>query len=127
MYFVGRRLFEASEVYAVTASNVERLRSRRRYGEPSLDWRGSRAARLELSDILISRVAKGRPTRKLEERFSLYVLDQLPDGGFVLDSDDIWGWLRLASDSDDFAPARSERRSWLRSLFGANPGVSADA
>jgi hypothetical protein len=125
-YFVGRRLFEASEVYAVTATAVDRLRSGRRYGEQSLDWHGGPAARMELSHVLIGRVAEGRPSRELEARFALYVLGRQPDGGFVLHADDVWRWLRLASEPEDFAPA-PPRRSWLRGLFGGEATVGVDA
>ena len=80
-YFVGRREFEAAHVYEVTATRVEQLRSRHRSGEPSLDWHGPEAARMELSHLLISRVTKQRPSRDLRARFALYVLGRLPDGG----------------------------------------------
>ena len=108
-YFVGRRLFEAAEIYAVTAKDVERL-------GPYLDWHGTPAARMRLSDLLISRVTSQRPSRELKARFALYVLNQLPDGGFVLDSDDVRRWLRLGSDPEDFGPAHA--RSWTRRLRG---------
>jgi hypothetical protein len=112
-YFVGRREFEAAEVYAVSAAGVERL-------ERSLDWHGSPASKMELSDLVIRRVAARRPSRELRARFALYVLDRLPDGGFVLDSDDVRRWLRLGSDPDDFAADNYARRSWtgrLRTIF----------
>lgn len=108
MYFVGRRLFEAAELYAVSAAGVDRLRSE---ADPGLDWHGERGARMELSQVLISRVAEQQPSRELKERFALYVLDRLPDGGFVLDSDDVRRWLKLASDPEDFAPAEPPRPS----------------
>ena len=97
-YFVGRRKTEA-EVYEVTMTNVERLVSRRGARVTSLDWHGSEAARMELSHLLISRVAKHRPSRDLKARFALYVLGRLPDAGFVLESDDVQRWLRVAGDS----------------------------
>jgi hypothetical protein len=114
-YFVGRRLFEAAEVYAVTADDLERLHSLRRYGAPALDWHGDEAARMELGHALIRRVAEQRPSRELVARFALYVLDRLPDGGFVLDADDVWGWLRLASEPADFLEEES-RHSWADRL-----------
>jgi hypothetical protein len=62
-YFVGRRSSEAAEVYAVTVTNVERLRPRRGARAPSLDWHGSEGARMELSHLLISRAGGAhRPT-----------------------------------------------------------------
>jgi hypothetical protein len=107
-YFVGRRLFEAAEIYFVTATDVERL-------DPNLDWHGSPAARMKLSDLLISRVTSQRPSRELKARFALYVLDHLPDGGFVLDSGDVRRWLALGSDPEDFGPPG---RSWTGRLRG---------
>jgi hypothetical protein len=127
-YFVGRREFETTEVYEVTATRVRRLRSSRRYGEPSLDWHGSAPARMELSHVLISRVTRQRPSGDLQARFALYVLGRLPDGGFVLDSDDLSRWLRVAGDADDSARA-PRPRPWprrLRSRFGGSPRQSAD-
>jgi hypothetical protein len=114
-YFVGRRPFEAAEIYFVTAAGVERL-------EPNLDWRGSSAARMKLGDLLIRRVASQRPSRELKARFALYVLDHLPDGGFVLDSEDVQRWLALASDPEDFGPAHG--RSWSGRLRGLLRGTA---
>jgi hypothetical protein len=54
---------------------------------------------MELSRLLISRVTKRRPSRDLQARFALYVLERLPDGGFVLDARDLSRWLRVAGDS----------------------------
>ncbi len=119
-YFVGRRLFEAAEVYAVTPTQVERLGSRRRQGERALDWHGTDDSRIELSRLLIGRVAQQRPSRELQRRFALYVLARLPDGGFVLDADEILRWLRLAADEEDFVQAKRVRRSWttrIRRVF----------
>jgi hypothetical protein len=115
-YFVGRREFDAAEVYEVTVKGVRRLRSRRQQGEASLDWHGTKAARMELSHLLISRITKQVPSRDLQSRFSLYILNRLPAGGFVLDSDDISRWLRVAGDAQYSAAAPAPRRSWLRRL-----------
>jgi len=114
-YFVGRRPFEAAEIYVVTATDVERF-------ERNLDWRGTAEARMKLSDLLIRRVTSQRPSRELKARFALYVLDHLPDGGFVLDSDDVQRWLRLASDPEDFGPAQG--RSWSGRLRGLIRGTA---
>jgi hypothetical protein len=119
-YFVGRRQFEAAEVYAVSGAGVDRLRSTGRHGEPSLDWHGSSAARLELSHLLIARVAGRRPSHELETLFAVTVLGNLGDDGFILDAEEIRGWLAIATDEDDFATVESHRRSWtgrLRALF----------
>jgi hypothetical protein len=122
-YYVGRRQFEAPEVYAVTDRDVQRLRSARRYGEPGLDWNGSSAARMELSHVLISRVAGLSPSRELQARFVLGVLGELGDDGFVLETEDIWNWLLLASDEQDFVPAESHRRTWAGRLRTLLPGA----
>jgi hypothetical protein len=100
-YFVGRREFETTEVYEVTDAHIERLRSRHRVGAADLDWHGTEAARMELSRLLISRVTKRRPSRDLQARFALYVLERLPDGGFVLDAEDLSRWVRVAGEVDD--------------------------
>jgi hypothetical protein len=97
-YFVGRRKSEA-EVYEVTVTNVERLRSTRGARVSNLDWHGSEAARMELSQLLISRVTAKRPSRDLKARFAVYVLRRLPAAGFVLGSDDVLRWIRIAGES----------------------------
>jgi hypothetical protein len=123
IYFVGRRQFEAVEVYVVSASDVARLSSARRYGQPSLDWNGTGSARMELSHLLITHVVEQRPSRELEERFALYVLSGLPDDGFVLDAGAIWRWLRVAGDEHDFLPASPPSRSWVGRLRTLLPGA----
>jgi hypothetical protein len=126
-YFVGRRPSEVAELFAVTATDVTPLRPRRRSGEPRLDWHGSDAARMELSHLLISSVAERPPSQELLSRFALYVLDQLPADGFVLDTDQLRRWLRLASDPEDFAHEGRSRHSWggrLRSLFGGSSSTA---
>jgi hypothetical protein len=128
-YFVGRRQFEAAEIYAVSDRDVHRLRSARRHGEPSLDWQGSSAAQMELSHLLISSVAKQRPSRDLQALFAVSVLSDLSDDGFVMDSDEIWGWLELAADERDFEPIQSQRRFWpgrLRTLWPGAQTPSTD-
>jgi hypothetical protein len=117
-------------VYAVTVTGVERLRSRRRSGTPSLDWYGSDAARMVLSHLLINRVIAQRPSRDLQTRFAVCVLARLPTGGFALHDDDRSRWLRIAGDADDSAPTTTRRRSWLGRLldgFGDASSHSTDA
>ena len=77
-YFVGRRGSDTAEVYAVTVTSVERLRPKLSAREPSLDWHGSEAARMELSYLLISRLVGQRPSRDLQARFALYVPTDSP-------------------------------------------------
>ncbi len=124
-YFVGRRESEAAEVFAVAVTSVERLRSKPGPRESSLDWHGSEAVRMELSHVLISRIIGQRPSRALQARFALYVLNRLPRDGFVLDSHDLSRWLRIADDAHESAPAPTPRRSWLRqwrARVGSSPG-----
>jgi hypothetical protein len=54
---------------------------------------------MELSQLLISRVTARRPSRDLKARFAVYVLERLPDAGFVLESDDVLRWIRIAGES----------------------------
>jgi hypothetical protein len=122
-YFVGRRHAGAAEVYEVSAGVASRLRSGR--GDEDLDWRGTSAARLELGELVISRIAEQRPSRELQARFALYVLSTLPHDGFVVDVDDIWGWVLAAADEQDFLPAQSAPRSWGGRLRSLLPSVSA--
>lgn len=121
-YFVGRRQFEAAEVYAVSATDVQRLRSAGLHGE-SLDWHGGSAAQMELSHLLISRVARRRPSRELQTLFVVTVLKNLSDDGFILESKEIWSWLLLAADEEDLAPVESHRRSWAGRLRTLLPGA----
>jgi hypothetical protein len=125
-HLVGRREDGVAEVYEVSAGEAVRLSSAR--GVEDLDWHGSTAARLELGHLVISRIAGQRPSPELQARFALYVLSTLPHDGFVLDVDDIWGWLLAAASEQDFLPSESAPRSWggrLRSLLpGASTGDS---
>ena len=115
-YFVGRREFGAAEVYAVTAAGVHRLTAVENGGSLPWDWHGSDAGRLELSHAMIGYVADAEPTVELRARFALYVLERLPDDGFVLDSDEIWRWLRVSSEPEDFLAGHPARRSWAGRL-----------
>jgi hypothetical protein len=108
-YFVGRRPFEAVELFAITAATVEPF--------ACLDWHGNPSERLELSRLVLGRVAEQRASRELRSRFAFYVLSQLPHGGFVLDSEEILRWLHLASDPQDFAPTRPRWAGRVRSVF----------
>ena len=93
-YFVGRRPYEAPEVYAVTADRVVRLHPVSEGGVLSLDWHSPDARALELSQVLLTSVVCLTPSRGLKEHFMHDVLSRLPDDGFVLDSEEIWRWLQ---------------------------------
>lgn len=128
-YFVGRRASAAAEVYAVSVTSVERLLSKAGARESGVDWHGNEAARMALSNLLISRLIGERPSRDLQARFALYVLGRLPHEGFVLDFDDLSRWLRIAGDIHESAPAPAPRRSWLRqrrARFGGSPRQGID-
>jgi hypothetical protein len=116
-YFVGRRPYEAAEVYAVTDRDVHRLHRDRRDGPLSLDWRGRDA--LELSHVLLARVAGMTLRRELAEEFALSILAGLPEDGFVLDSDEIWRWLRAVSESHCCVQFEPPPESWLARLTAA--------
>jgi hypothetical protein len=114
-YFVGRRPYEAAEVYAVTEHDVRRLHRDRPLG---LDWRDHRDG-LELSRVLLARVAGMTPRREVAEEFALSILAGLPDDGFVLDSDEIWRWLQSLSRPYGVVRAEPRRESWRARLLAA--------
>jgi hypothetical protein len=119
-YFVGRRPYEAPEVYAVTDDDVRRLRPNRRGGPLALDWHAGDARAVELSHVLLTSVARHRPPRELEQRFAVDVLAALPDDGFVLESDAISRWMLQAAQPENFAPSERPRRlpvEWLCAIF----------
>lgn len=114
-YFVGRRQFENAEVYSVSGPAVTRLRPQRQ--ALSLDWEGGDAALLELSHVLITRVAKRIPGPSLETRFAIDVVAELPHDGFVIEAEEIRGWLEVTSEPEDFVEIDpAPPRSWLARL-----------
>ena len=121
-FFVGRRPFEAAELYAVSLTEVERISSEFRFGTAELDWHAPDAAALELGYALLARLAEQPPSQWLVSRFVREVLARLPDDGFVLSSEEIWHWLRWASAPQDWGseetPHRSLRERLRRPLRG---------
>jgi len=119
-YFVGRRLPDGTEVFTVTAEGVNRLEA----GEATaaLDWHGTTAAAMKLSEQLLAWATKERPSRDLQSRFALYFVPRLPHRGFVLDADDVRRWLRIAGEPEQRTPA--SRRLRLRTPFH---GSASDA
>jgi hypothetical protein len=125
-YFVGSRQFGAPLVFAVTAYNVEPLHPQRSKRAENLDWRGSAYALIELSHVLLTRIAEQRPAPALEARFALCVLAPLPEEGFVLDSNHVWLWLRLTSQPEDFLePDRPRRRAGVTRLLAGFRDITA--
>ena len=127
-YFVGRRPYEAAELYAVSANDVQRLRPKLADPTVAVDWHRGDAVRMEISRAVLSRVIARRPSRALVRCFALDVLPQLPDGGFVLDSDEVWQWLRRTADPQDLArraPRLLSWARWLRNIFRRS-GATAD-
>ena len=75
---------------------------------------------MELSYLLLARLEQ-RISRELEEDFARDVLAQLPEEGFVLESDTIRRWTRQASDSRGEPRKRCSLPGRLRGIFGAKP------
>jgi hypothetical protein len=120
-YFVGRRLPDGAEVFAVTAKDVKRLGTT----EATLDWHGTSAAAMELSGQLLARAIKARPSRDVQSRFALYFVPRLPHRGFVLDADDVRRWLRIAGETEAQMPG--SRRRWTARLRAPFDGSTSDA
>jgi hypothetical protein len=113
--FVGRRPFEAAELYALTGDHVERLRPAHRDQATTLDWRGGSEELLALSHAVLSRIGEQRSSTEVERRFATF-LARLPCDGFVIDGDEIERWLRTVNDELDAGePARRSRARWLLS------------
>jgi hypothetical protein len=123
-YFVGRRVPDGAEVFAVTAKDVKRLGAARA-AEAALDWHGTSAAAMELSGQLLARATKKRPSRDVQSRFALYFVPRLPHRGFVLDADDIRRWLRIAGETEAQMP--TSRRRWTARLRTPFDGSTSDA
>jgi hypothetical protein len=125
-YFVGSRQFGAPLVYAVTAYDVEPLHPQRSKRAENLDWCGSAYALIELSHVLLTRIAEQRAAPALEARFALCVLAPLPEEGFILDSDHVWLWLRLTSQPEDFLePYSQHRRTGVTRLLAGFRDIGA--
>ena len=91
-YFVGRRPYEAAEVYLVQCHGVERLRHRGIGERITLDWRGEPAELLALSREILSKAVGVEPPHELEMRLAL-LIKQFPTDGFVLSGETVMTWL----------------------------------
>ena len=108
-FFVGRRPFEAPEVYMVSATGVGRMRSCERFGTPELDWFAPGCAAMELAHALLTRVVAGLPSHRLTYLLAVDVISQLDDDGFVLSSAQILAWARHFSQPGDWTATHAFR------------------
>jgi hypothetical protein len=116
-YFVGRRQFEAAELYVLTGDHVERLCPAHRDRAATLDWRGGPDELLALSHAVLVRICRERSPAELERRFAWF-LARLPYDGFVIDGDEIEQWWRTVGDELDAGePARRSSAHRLLARF----------
>jgi hypothetical protein len=113
--FVGRRAGGRARVYALTLDGVERLESQRRHGSARLDWqgpllhwRGPDASGMELSHVVLARVAGQLPSRTITALFVEDVLLRLPKRGFALESGEVEAWIRFMTLPTDWAALDTE-------------------
>jgi hypothetical protein len=113
LYFVGRRPVGGPELYAVTATGVERLRSQQHFGTPELDWHAPDYAAMELAHEFLTRLVVQTPSEQLAARLAVDLVSGLPYKGFVLSSDAIWLWIYRSSGPEDWSPATAvPHRPW---------------
>ena len=117
-YFVGRRPYEAAEVYLVERDRVERLRSDSLGATVALDWRLGPTELLELSHALLTRAGGFETSRELEVRFAL-ILREFPESGFVLNAEVVADWLDNTGDGDPAPRTERPAPSRLRRLRSA--------
>jgi hypothetical protein len=134
LYFVGRRPVGGPELYAVTATGVERLRSQQHFGTPELDWHAPNRAALELAHAFLTTLVVQTPSEQLSARLAVDVVSGLPYKGFVLSSEALWLWIYRTSGPGDWSATTSRpHRSWRDRLCSlvraASEGfaLSADA
>jgi hypothetical protein len=113
--FVGQRAGGGARVYALTPDGVERLESRRRHGSARLDWqgpllhwRGPDASAMELSHVVLARVAGQLPSRTITALFVEDVLLKLPKRGFALESAEVEAWINFMTVPTDWAALDTE-------------------
>jgi hypothetical protein len=122
--YVGRRPHD-TEVYIVTATEVEPLEHPRYQSSAAFDWGDLTAGALELAFAMLAHTTDSRPPDPICLIFRTEVVARLDRAGFVLGDGDIALWLLtafLADDASDDAPppggSRSVRRRavrWFRS------------
>jgi hypothetical protein len=113
LYFVGRRPVGGPELYAVTATGVERLRSEEHFGTPELDWHAPNYAAMELAHAFLTRLVVQTPSEQLAARLAVDLVSGLPYKGFVINSEAIWLWIYRTSGPEDWSPTTAPlHRSW---------------
>lgn len=111
-YYVGRRA-NATEVYIVSGTDVERLEHLGYRSAAPFDWGGSTPGALELAFALLAHTTESPPPDPICQGFRADVVAGLDRGGFVLGDSDIALWLLTAflddTNNDPFEPRRSAR------------------
>jgi hypothetical protein len=113
--FVGSRGPGGARVYVLTPGGVEQLHSRRRHGSARLDWQGPRlhwrgpdASGMELSHVVLARVARQLPSTTVTALFVEDVLLRLPKHAFALESAQVEAWIRFMTVPADWASLDAE-------------------
>jgi hypothetical protein len=116
--FVGRTAAGGARVYVLTPAGVEQLESRRRHGSARLDWQGPRlhwrgpdASGMELSHLVLVRVARQLPSTTITALFVEDVLLKLPKHGFALESPEVEAWIGLMTQPSDWTSLDAQSES----------------
>jgi len=123
-YYVGRRP-RGTEVYVVTATEVEPLEHRRYQSSATFDWGDPTTGALELAFAMLAGITESRPPDPICLTFWAEVVSCLDRAGFVLGDSEIALWLLTAfcdgDGSHDRPPPDGCRRprgravGWFRS------------
>jgi|SRR5688500_11353848 hypothetical protein len=91
--YVGRFEEEGPVVYAVGATDLERLHP---LAEP-FDWGAdAQEAAVELARVLLADASGSEPPDEICGRFAKQILSKLPRDGFALQRETVNAWLRRA-------------------------------
>jgi hypothetical protein len=105
----GRRTPDGPEVYAMSPDGVEQLQSSNRYGSSRLEWTDSHLSMIELSHVVLVRVAGLHPSLHVATLFAADVVMRLPKDDWVLDSRDVWLWIEAMSVPRDWSAVDDPR------------------